>query len=99
VTTTERLPGEVTAPWCRSERMLWRRTLSGVVVLPTDDASEPVELRGAAAGIWELLAEPMTYPDLVAAVAAMYGVREQRIAGDVGDALDVLLELGALCRR
>ena len=99
MTTTERLPGEVAAPWCRSDRMLWRRTLNGVVVLPAHDEREPVELRGAAAGIWELLAEPMTYPDLVAAVATMYGVREERVAGDVAGALDVLLELGALCRR
>jgi hypothetical protein len=98
VTTTERRPGEVTLPWCRAERVLWRRTLSGVVVLPLHGTDEPVELRGPAAGIWELLAEPMTVADLVAAVAAAYGVDEQQVANDVGEALDVLSELGALCR-
>jgi len=99
VTTTERHPGEVTLPWCRADRVLSRRTLGGVVVLPVHGTIEPVELRGPAAGIWELLAEPMTAADLVAALAAAYGVDEEQVANDVGEALDVLLDLGALCRR
>jgi hypothetical protein len=98
VTTTDPLPAEVAAPWCRADRVLWRRTLAGVVVLPTLTTTEPVALRGPAAGIWELLAEPMTAADLVAAIAATYGVHEEQVANDVGGALDVLLELGALCR-
>jgi hypothetical protein len=85
-------------PWARAEQVLWRRTLRGVVVLPTLGATEPVALRGPAAGIWELLAEPMTAADLVAAMAATYGVHEEQVANDVGGALDVMLELGALCR-
>ena len=77
---------------------MWRRTLAGVVVLPTNRATEPVALRGPAAGIWELLAQPMTAADLVAALAATYRVGADEVAGDVGGALDLLLELGALCR-
>jgi hypothetical protein len=99
VTATDRLPGEVSAPWCRSERVLWRRTLGGVVVLPMlAPTAQPIELRGPAAGIWELLAEPMTSADLVAALAAAYAVDEDQVATDVDGALDLLLELGALCR-
>jgi hypothetical protein len=84
--------------WSRAEPVLWRRTLAGVVVLPTGGEREPVALHGPAAGIWELLAEPMTATDLVAALAESYGVEETQVADDVGDALAVLLELGALCR-
>jgi hypothetical protein len=105
VTTADALAVELTVPslratWWRSERVLWRRTLEGVVVLPVSGASgtEPVALRGSAAGIWELLVEPMTAADLVTAVAETYGVHEEHVANDVGGALDVLLELGALCR-
>ena len=84
MTITDPLAPEALTLWCRADRVLWRRTLAGVVVLPTNRATEPVALRGPAAGIWELLAQPMTAADLV--------------AGDVGGALDLLLELGALCR-
>jgi hypothetical protein len=68
------------------------------VVLPTRGTVEPVELRGPAAGIWELLAEPMTTAELVSMLAATYGIGEEQVAGDVGSALEVLGELGALCR-
>jgi hypothetical protein len=88
---------ELTVAWYRAERVLWRRTLDGVVVLPAD-GSEPVALHGPAAGIWELLARPMTEADLVATLATTYRVHEDDVAGDIGGALDVLLELGALCR-
>jgi hypothetical protein len=97
VATAEPLERELAAPWCRAARVLWRRTLAGVVLLPPDGA-EPVALSGPAAGIWELLARPMTETDLVAALAATYQIREERVAGEVGPALDVLMELGALCR-
>ena len=98
MTTTDPRPVEATLTWCRAETVLWRRTLGGVVVLPTGGTAEPMELRGPAAGIWELLAEPMTTADLVATLAAAYGVDEEQVEGDVGGALEVLGELGALCR-
>jgi Coenzyme PQQ synthesis protein D (PqqD) len=98
VATADPFAVESTAPWCRAERVLWRRTLGGVVVLPPQAATEPVALRGPAASIWELLAEPMTAADLVASLATTYQVHEEHVAGEVGGALDVLLELGALCR-
>jgi hypothetical protein len=40
----------------------------------------------------------MTEADLVATLATTYRVHEDDVAGDIGGALDVLLELGALCR-
>lgn len=95
--TTDPSPPDTPA-WSRVESVLWRRTLGGVVVLPTAGEGEPVALHGPAAGIWELLADPMTATDLVATLAATYGVDESQVATDVDAALDVLLELGALCR-
>jgi hypothetical protein len=97
VTTTDPRPPETPA-WRRVESVLWRRTVDGVVVLPTAGEGEPVALHGPAAGIWELLAQPMTATDLVATLAATYGVADAQVAADIGGALDVLLELGALCR-
>jgi Coenzyme PQQ synthesis protein D (PqqD) len=98
VTTTDPRPAEATLAWCRAEPVLWRRTLGGVVVLSAHGPAEPMELRGPAAGIWELLTEPMTTAELVATLAATYGIEAEQVAGDVGGALETLLELGALCR-
>ena len=98
MTAPDPLAAASTAPWSRADSVLWRRTLAGVVVLPVNGSAEPVVLRGAAAGIWELLAEPMRPGDLVAALAATYRVDEALVADDISAALDMLLELGALCR-
>jgi Coenzyme PQQ synthesis protein D (PqqD) len=99
VTTTDRLPSEVTVRWRRADGVLWRRTVAGVVVLPAAEATtEPYALSGAAAGIWELLSEPKTTADVIAAVAEQHTVAEAAVAGAVNGALDALLELGALCR-
>lgn len=96
MTTTDPHPPATATAWCRAESVLWRRTLDGVVVLPAS-GGDPVALRGPAATIWELLAHPRSTSDLVATLADMYGVRAEQVANDVGGALDVLLELGALC--
>ena len=98
MSTADPRPLDLTETWRRAEPVLWRRTLAGVVVLPTRGRREPVALDGPAAGLWELLAEPMSARDVVAALAETYEVEDTRVAGDVGAALDVLVELGALCR-
>jgi hypothetical protein len=86
-----------TVAWRRAETMLWRRTLDGVLVLGLSEPSEPVALRGPAADIWELLAEPATVTALGVALAEGYGVPVERIAPDVQRAVDALSEVGALC--
>jgi hypothetical protein len=107
VASLDPLAADGRVAWRRAERVLWRRTLAGVVVLPARaDAvpgseagvPRPVALQGPAAGIWELLSVPMTHGALVTALATEYGVYEEQVATDVGGALEVLLELGALCR-
>jgi hypothetical protein len=83
--------------WRRAEATLWRRTLGGVVVLPVDRPA-PLALRGPAAGIWDLLAQPMTLRGLLDAIATTYAVDGDAIADEVHQALDALADAGALCR-
>lgn len=56
VATTER--------WERSAEALWRRTASGVVVLP-NDGSSAFTLEGLHAELWEALGRPMTQDGLL----------------------------------
>jgi hypothetical protein len=86
-----------TVAWRRADTILWRRTLDGVLVLGASEPAEPVALRGPAADIWELLAQPETVAALGAALADGYGVPVERIAPEVQRAVDALAEVGALC--
>lgn len=45
--------------WERSVEVLWRRTASGVVVLP-NDSSTASTLEGLHAALWSALARPMS---------------------------------------
>jgi hypothetical protein len=95
--TVDRRAPDRDVRWRRAEATLWRRTLDGIVVLPVDRC-EPLALRGPAAGIWELLAQPMTLSELLDAIAATYGVDGATVADAVGDAVGALASVGALCR-
>jgi Coenzyme PQQ synthesis protein D (PqqD) len=97
MTAVDRRPIDVAVRWRRAEATLWRRTLGGVVVLPVDRPA-PLELHGPAAGIWELLAQPMTLQELLDAIAATYAVDGDAVADEVGQAVDALADAGALCR-
>ncbi len=89
-------PLELAARWRRSESTLWRRTLDGVVVLP-EGALSPLVLRGPAARIWELLAQPLNVAELLDAIAAVYAVDGDTVADEVGWAVGQLADAGALC--
>jgi len=88
---------EIAVRWRRSESTLWRRTLDGVVVLP-DGADAPLVLRGPAARIWELLAQPLNVEELLDAIATVYAVEGDTVADEVGWAVGRLADAGALCR-
>jgi Coenzyme PQQ synthesis protein D (PqqD) len=90
-------PLDVAFRWRRADTALWRRTLDGVVVLPIDGRA-PLALRGPAARIWELLAQPLTIEELLEAIAAIYAVERDAVAGEVGWAVGELADAGALCR-
>jgi hypothetical protein len=95
-TAVDRPPADVGVRLRRAEATLWRRTLDATVVLPVDGA-EPLALRGPAAGIWELLAEPLTFQELLDAIAAIYSVDSDTVADEVGQAIATLADAGALC--
>jgi Coenzyme PQQ synthesis protein D (PqqD) len=82
----------------RSQGVVWRRTMDGVVVLPARSV-EPIALLGPAANMWEMLAEPLTAAELVAALADHYGVEPDRVTNEIRATLDGLLRRGALCRH
>jgi hypothetical protein len=85
-------PGPV---WRRCPEVLWRRSLDAVVLLPPD-ADDPVALPGTGAAVWDLLAEPVTLPDLVATLTDAYGGDPATIEHDVVALLDRLETLGAV---
>lgn len=82
----------------RAQGVVWRRTMDGVVVLPAG-AVEPIALLGPAANMWEMLAEPLTATELVAALADHYGVEPDHVTNEIRATLDGLLRRGALCRH
>lgn len=91
-------PIDLLTTWHRSEGVVWRRTMDGIVVLP-GQGQEPIALLGAAASLWELLGEPLTAEEIVAALAELYGVDTEQVSSEIGATLDGLLHRGALCRR
>ena len=82
----------------RSQGVVWRRTMDGVVVLPAH-AEEPIALLGPAASVWELLAQPLTAAELVAGLADRYGLAPEHVTSEINATLDGLLRRGALCRH
>jgi hypothetical protein len=75
----------------RQPEVLWRATLTGVAVLPPT-TSEPLELTGAAALIWDALDEPVPIDRLGSLIG------DDVPAPVVTSAVDQLVEAGC-CRR
>jgi hypothetical protein len=97
VTALDGRPLDVGVRWRRAETTLWRRTLDGVVVLPSD-APAPLVLRGPAARIWELLVHPLTIPELLDAIAAIYAVEGDAVSDEIDWSVSRLAAVGAVCR-
>ena len=81
--------------WERSAEVLWRRTASGVVVLPSD-GSTAFTLEGLHAQLWEALGRPMTHDGLVAQLGDH--LPDDRAAGDsaVAEGVRFLVAMGAV---
>ena len=84
-----------TERWERSVEVLWRRTASGVVVLP-NDGSAAFTLEGLHAQLWEALGRPMTHEGLVAQLGEH--LPDDRAAAErvVGEAVRFLVGMGAV---
>jgi hypothetical protein len=57
----------MTCRYARSDSALWRRTHDAVVLLPAGD-TEPVTLSDPPARLWDLLAEPISFGEALAAL-------------------------------
>ena len=85
----------MTAGACRrSATTLWRRTTTGVVLLPSA-ASEPVQLTGAAALVWDLLEEATSTDEATDLLARACGEEPSRVRSDVEAVVEELLRFGA----
>ncbi|HEX4865445.1 MAG TPA: PqqD family protein [Acidimicrobiales bacterium] len=82
------LPG---SRWVRSPETLWRCAGGTLVLLPQgDDDRTPVVVSGSAALVWELLATPITLPELASRLSQLCDTSAQVIASDLAPLLDQL---------
>ena len=84
--------------WRRSGATLWRRTSSGVVLLPPG-SPDPVQLGGAAALVWDLLEEPTSVAEATDLLARACGEDPSHVRPNVEDVVDELCRLGAVERE
>ncbi|MGH9064153.1 MAG: PqqD family protein [Acidimicrobiales bacterium] len=93
--TNEEATRPGTLLWSRAGDALWRR-VGDTVVLLAAGAEEPMVVSGSAGPIWDLLARPISLPEIARRLAAEYGVAEETIVEDVGVLLGRLAEAGAV---
>jgi hypothetical protein len=81
--------------WERSVEVLWRRTASGVVVLP-NVGSAAFALEGLHAQLWEALGRPMSHEALVGQLGEH--LPDDRTAADraIVEAVRFLVGMGAV---
>jgi hypothetical protein len=78
----------------RHPAALWRATRSFLVAcVPPGDV---VHIRGSAATVWSLLAEPVTVAELGRQVAGLPGADHANAGGDVAALVEQLVALGLL---
>lgn len=81
--------------WRRGPAVFWRRSLDAALVL-SPGVDEPLTLAGTGADLWDLLAQPTSTDDLVAALATRYGAEPSVVAVDVVPVLAELEAIGAI---
>jgi hypothetical protein len=81
--------------WERSAEVLWRRTASGVVVLPNDGGTAS-SLEGLQAALWEALARPTTVDTLVDQLADHFDDDSALRRRTVAETVRYLVALGAV---
>ncbi|MGH9177317.1 MAG: PqqD family protein [Acidimicrobiales bacterium] len=81
----------------RDHTLLWRR-VGGRRLVVLSPSGELRELEGSGPVLWELLAEPVAYQELVAVLGELFGEAAARIDADVAPVL-AELEASGLVRR
>lgn len=75
---------------------LWRATHSFLVACAPP--GEVVHVRGSAATVWRLLAEPVTVAEVVRQVAGFEGADQAKAVDDVAALVEQLVALGLVLR-
>jgi Coenzyme PQQ synthesis protein D (PqqD) len=81
----------------RRSDVLWRRSLDAVLVLPSGTA-EPLTLAGTGPEVWELLAGPISMPELARELATAYNTDAATVEADLTPVVERLLEIQAIER-
>jgi len=81
--------------WERSAEALWRRTASGVVVLP-NDRSTAFTLEGLHAQLWEVLGRPLTQQGLLGLLGEHLPDDPAAAQRTLADAVRFLVGMGAV---
>lgn len=87
--------GDGATGWVQPAGVLWRRTTTGVALLPPG-AEAPLVLTGSAALVWDLLTTSHTLAEATVLLAERHGVEPAVVAADVVPLLDQLARCGAL---
>ncbi len=81
--------------WERSADVLWRRTATGVVVLP-NNCSTAVALVGLRAALWESLVRPLSVPAIAGTISSLLPDESDDSERIVGEGLLHLVAIGAV---
>jgi len=81
--------------WERSAEALWRRTASGVVVLP-NDGSTAFTLEGLHAELWDALGRPLTQEGLLGLLGEHLPDDPAAARRTVAEAVRFLVGMGAV---
>lgn len=73
---------------------MYEQELDGQLLLLRAGSSDVVHLDAVGSDAWRVLAYPSTREEVVATLAAAYGVEVERVAVDLPPLLDVLLSHG-----
>lgn len=88
-------PGAGPRRYVRSERVLWRRTVDGVVVLPIDHG-DYFDLTGTGVALWEVLAMPRTVDEAAAELLSRFDGAPEAVVADLAPVLEDLIRRGAV---
>jgi hypothetical protein len=88
--------GDARAPKVRRARRIWERRGPFGVVVAGVGTGDPVTLDGTGVAVWDSLDRPRQIDDVVADLAARFGVESATVRSDVVHLVDRLLELRVL---
>ena len=87
-----------TGPTLRRADVLWRRVIEGVLIQPRG-AEEPILLTGSGGALWDELADPTRFEELVGRLARAHRADREEVAADIAPVIEELVGRGVLVDR